>query len=184
MGLRAIALSIEFLLEDNQFRLPVIAPFNPALRIEDHSLPQGLCFHSICIIFIFFMSRRINVSRGDRYPKIRGIKRRLKALDRWANSFIDYFPAEHARSKYWNYKIPVLDILVSPPKTTRKIQSRCASSLITAANHLLEGRPAELADTKITALITYPDMFGSELCIFFDLIILIRFSIATTNISL
>ena len=112
------------------------------------------------------MGRRINVSR--RYPKIRGIKRRLKALDCWANSFVGYFPVEHAGEQYWNYKIPVLDILVSPPKTTRKIQAHCANSLITAANHLLEARPPELADAKVTALITYPDMFSSELCIFFD----------------
>lgn len=36
---QAIALSLDFLLEANQVRLPVSTPFNPALRIEDHSLP-------------------------------------------------------------------------------------------------------------------------------------------------
>ncbi|MEM7590006.1 MAG: DUF3916 domain-containing protein [Cyanobacteria bacterium P01_A01_bin.83] len=112
------------------------------------------------------MSRQISVSR--RYSKIRGVKRRLNALDSWAKSFEGYFPPENKNLKYWNRKIPVLDILVSPPKTTKKIQARCLNSLIQAANHLLDARPSKMTFAKVTVLITYPDMFGSEICIFFD----------------
>lgn len=110
------------------------------------------------------MVRSINIS--SRYPKIRGIKRRLDALNRWSNSFAGYFPVEYCDRKYWNCKIPVLDILVNPPTTTRKIQARCACCLIQAANHLLKARPLEFSTTKVTALITYPNMFGSEICVF------------------
>ncbi|MEL6927743.1 MAG: DUF3916 domain-containing protein [Cyanobacteria bacterium J06600_6] len=113
------------------------------------------------------MNRQINVTK--RQGKIRGIKRRLQALDRWADSFKDCFPIEHADQKYWNYKIPVFDILVRPPRTTRKIQAHCAQALIKAASNLLEARPLKLSSAKVTVLITYPDMFGSEVCIFFDL---------------
>ena len=43
--LRAVALSLDFLLEANQFRLPISTPFNPAFRIDDQSLPKGLGFN-------------------------------------------------------------------------------------------------------------------------------------------
>ena len=84
------------------------------------------------------MNRRINVTK--RQPKIRGIKRRLQALDYWANSFRGYFPVK-CDDRYWNYKIPALDILVNRPTTTTKIQRRCTKALIEAAHHLLAARP-------------------------------------------
>ncbi|MEM9506849.1 MAG: DUF3916 domain-containing protein [Cyanobacteria bacterium P01_E01_bin.35] len=112
------------------------------------------------------MGRQINISQ--RHPKIRGIKRRLNALDYWSHSFQGYFPSDVKNSEYWNWKIPVLDILVNPPKTTRKIQARCLNSLIQAANYLIEARPLELSFARVTLLITYPGMFSSEICIFFD----------------
>ena len=112
------------------------------------------------------MGRQINISQ--RSPKIRGIKRRLNALDRWSHSFQDYFPSDAGNCEYWNWKIPILDILVNPPQTTPKIQARCLNSLIQAANYLIDARPWELSFARVTVLITYPAMFSSELCIFFD----------------
>ena len=111
--------------------------------------------------------RRIGIRQNYSRTKIRGIKRRLNALDRWSQSFAGYFPTKYSERKYWNYKIPVLDILVNRPATTSRIQARCINSLIQAANHILAARPPDLSYAKVTILITYPNMFGSEICIFF-----------------
>lgn len=59
--------------------------------------------------------RRISINRPK--EKVRGIKRRLRVLDKWADSFEGYFPSEYAHEKYWNWKLPVLDRLVGPPTT-------------------------------------------------------------------
>ncbi|MHA7000258.1 DUF3916 domain-containing protein [Aeromonas schubertii] len=110
--------------------------------------------------------RRISVNRPK--EKVRGIKRRLRALDNWADSFEGCFPSEYADEKYCNWKIPVLDRLVGPPTTTNEIQAHCAQAILRAVKHLFEARPDEYNYAIVSALITYPQMFGSEVCIFFD----------------
>lgn len=110
--------------------------------------------------------RRITINRPK--EKVRGIKRRLGVLDKWADSFEGYFPSEYAQEKYWNWKLPVLDRLVGPPTTTNEIQAHCSQAILRAAKHLFEARPEEYSQAVVSALITYPQMFGSEICIFFD----------------
>ena len=110
--------------------------------------------------------RRISVKRPK--AKVRGVERRMRALDKWADSFDGYFPSEYSQERYWNWKLPVLDRLVEPPTTSDEIQSRCAQAILRAAKNLLEARPKEYDQAVVSALITYPDMFSSEICIFFD----------------
>lgn len=110
--------------------------------------------------------RRISINRPK--EKVRGVKRRLRNLDKWADSFEGYFPSEHASERYWNWKLPVLDRLVGPPATSSEIQAHCAQAILRAATHLLEARPKEYSHAVVSALITHPQMFGSEICIFFD----------------
>jgi hypothetical protein len=110
--------------------------------------------------------RRISPDRPKQ--KVRGVKRRLRALDKWADSFEGYFPSEYASERYWNWKLPVLDRLVGPPTTTDEIQKHCAEAILRAVKHLLDAKPEKHGHVVVSALITYPEMFGSEICIFFD----------------
>ena len=100
--------------------------------------------------------------------KLRGVERRLRALDRWADSFEGTFPVRRHGEPCWNCKLPVLDRLVAPPQTRPQIQSRAAAALLRAADRLRESRPAGAHDALVTALVTWPDMFFSELCVFLD----------------
>ncbi len=110
--------------------------------------------------------RRVSVHRPK--EKVRGIERRLKAIDAWADSFEGYFPSEYKKNSYWNYKIPTLDRLVNPPTTSIDIQKHCVLAMFQAMEHLAIAKPDECSDAIITTLIQYPKMFHSELCIFFD----------------
>ena len=110
--------------------------------------------------------RRISVHRPT--AKVRNPGRRLRALRHWAESFAGRFPVKHAGQRYMNWKIPVLDRLVRPPTTTPAIQAQCAQCLIDAAAHIVRAKPVGLADTRVVAVIDLPDMFGSEVCVFFD----------------
>ncbi|OUS29195.1 hypothetical protein A9Q99_08760 [Gammaproteobacteria bacterium 45_16_T64] len=110
--------------------------------------------------------RRMSVNRPK--EKVRGVERRLRVLDRWADSFKGCFPIEHSNQQYWNWKLPVLDRLVGPPTTNDDIQSHCTKALLRAAAYLSEAKPKECEGAVIAVLITYPQMFASEICVFFD----------------
>jgi hypothetical protein len=110
--------------------------------------------------------RRISIHRPN--AKVRNPARHLRALRRWAEGFDGTFPVEHAARRYMNWKIPVLDRLVRPPTTTSAIQRECAQCLIDAAAHIAQAKPIELAQARSVAIIDLPDLFGSEVCIFFD----------------
>ncbi len=110
--------------------------------------------------------RKLSINRPK--EKVRGVKRRLVAIDAWADSFEGYFPSEYKNESYWNYKIPVLDRLVNPPTTSSAIQRHCVLAMFRAMKHLSDAQPDACKDAVITALIKHPYMFGSELCIFFD----------------
>jgi hypothetical protein len=100
--------------------------------------------------------------------KLRGINRRLKSIDNWAESFNGYFPEEYSTEKYMNYKIPVLDRLVNTPTTTKNIQAHCLKAILKATAYIEKAKPKKLNNSIVTVLVTYPDMFSSEICIFFN----------------
>jgi hypothetical protein len=69
---------------------------------------------------------------------------------------------------YWNYKIPVHIFLVQGKQTNQMIQKECAQYLINACNKLIASRPDSAIECRVTCLICLPDMFSSEICIYFD----------------
>ncbi len=110
--------------------------------------------------------RRISLHRPN--AKVRNAARHLRALRRWAEGFDGAFPVARAGARYVNWKIPVLDRLVRPPTTTPAIQRECAQCLIDAAAEIARAKPVELAHARSVAIIALPDLFESEVCVFFD----------------
>ena len=110
--------------------------------------------------------RRISLYRYR--GKLRGVKRRLRALDAWAESFNGFTPSYDGR-KFLNYKIPVLDRLVEHPTTKLNIQTKAFASLIKAARHLAENKDSCNAPYyRVAVLLVLPNMFNSEVTLFFD----------------
>lgn len=110
------------------------------------------------------MSRRLN---RDHRTKVRNIPRRLKALNRWADTFNcperALFPEnEH----YWNFKIPVEINLVQGKYSTLRDKAACAQALINACSNLITVTADMDYRPRITAVICLPDMFTSEICLF------------------
>lgn len=107
--------------------------------------------------------------RSIRRPneKLRGVKRRIKALEGWPDVFCSWFPSD-VDLGYWNCKIPVLDRLVSRKASSRKIQTRAANALLRAGENIRKARPSKYSYSIVTVIVTYPEMFDSELCVFFD----------------
>ncbi|WP_223414550.1 MULTISPECIES: DUF3916 domain-containing protein [unclassified Pseudomonas] len=69
--------------------------------------------------------------------QLRGVPRRLRALERWASSFRDeFYPRSERMERYTHWKIPVQEALVEGPQARIEVQAFCIQQLLEAANHL------------------------------------------------
>ncbi len=108
------------------------------------------------------------ISIGRYKAKVRGLKRRLKAMDRWVDSFEGYEPP-HEGHLYYNHKISVLDRLVEPPITTYRLQRHAINALLKVAMHLRQSPLRQrIPYYQVAVLVTWPYMFGSEVTVFYD----------------
>ncbi|WP_431223353.1 DUF3916 domain-containing protein [Serratia sp. L9] len=110
------------------------------------------------------MSRRLN---RDHRTKVRNIPRRIKALNRWADTF--HSPERGVFSEdehYWNFKIPVEINLVAGKYSTIKTKAACAQALINACSNLITATSGMNYSPRITVVVCLPDMFTSELCLY------------------
>jgi hypothetical protein len=110
------------------------------------------------------MSRRLC---RDNRTKVRNIPRRIKSLNRWAETFYNPDRAIFSEDQhYWNYKIPVEINLIQGKHSKQKTKAACAQAMINACSNLMLAT-ADFDDTpRITAVICLPDMFTSEVCLF------------------
>ena len=103
--------------------------------------------------------------------KIRGVPRQLRALKKWSDSFDNYFPDLKNSSsslKYYNWKIPVREGLILGNRVKHSVRIECAQRLINVSNNLINAKPDWADNSKVTATIVLPDMFASEVCIYFQ----------------
>ncbi|MFZ6654514.1 DUF3916 domain-containing protein [Undibacterium sp. TJN19] len=110
---------------------------------------------------------------ADRQPvkKLRGIARRLRALEKWGLSVSEQFPSQKELAEnrlYWNWKIPTDWALVEGPYSTPEIKRTVAQLLIDTCARLAKVKPAWAAACHVTACICLPDMHASEICIYLD----------------
>ncbi len=111
--------------------------------------------------------RRLSVHRPT--AKVRNPDRHLRRLRAWAESAVGYYPARPEGGDYLNWKIPVLDRLVDPPTARREWQVEAVAGLLLAAGHYMAAKPAsEQGRSWVAVLITLPNLWFSELAIFFD----------------
>lgn len=110
--------------------------------------------------------RRLSIHRPR--AKVRNPGRHLRALRAWAESAKGKYPSR-TEDKYVNWKIPVLDRLVEPPTTKPEWQSQALESLLIAACHFVEAKPeAEKDRSWVAVLVRFPNMWASEVTVFFD----------------
>lgn len=110
--------------------------------------------------------RRISFTRPK--EKVRGAKRRLKAIDEWADGFDEFIPKEWCSERYIDLKLPTLDRLVDPPTTKPEWQGHAIEAMFRALENLNVSKPKELYYIPIDLILTWPNLSGSMITIFFD----------------
>jgi hypothetical protein len=93
--------------------------------------------------------------------------KQLAELDAWPTRLSPTFPGPMSGAKYWHEKIPVRRSLVRSGASVRT-KGRCAQALVNVAAQLARIKPSAAASARVTAVVSLPDMFDSEVCIFFD----------------
>jgi hypothetical protein len=100
---------------------------------------------------------------------LRGIPRRLRALERWASSFRDeFYPRSEHMERYTHWKIPVHEALVQGPQARIEVQAFCIQQLLEAANHLSNAADQSQGYYRVACLLTWPWVHQSEVTIFYD----------------
>ncbi|WP_434577810.1 DUF3916 domain-containing protein [Pseudomonas sp. Z1-6] len=107
------------------------------------------------------------IALSDR--KLRGIPRRLRALERWAAKFEGHcYPKCHESERYAHWKIPVIDSLIQGPQAHIEVQAFCIQQLLEAGAHLSRAADRSQGYYRVACLLTWPWVHQSEVTVFYD----------------
>jgi len=110
--------------------------------------------------------RRLSFNRPN--EKVRNPKRHLRSLKRWAKKFEGYYP-ERTDQRYQNFKIWTLDRLIVGAKSKPEWKQEAINQLLIAAENLVNARPDnEKGKSWVAILLCYPNLWSSEVTVFFD----------------
>lgn len=110
--------------------------------------------------------RRLSMHRPN--AKARNPNRHIRALEKWASGFKNYYP-ERTSERYINFKIWTLDRLVEGPKAKHEWKQAALQQLIVAAKNLIAAKPEnEKGNSWVAILLCYPNLWSSEVTVFFD----------------
>lgn len=116
-----------------------------------------------------FMRYR-QLSMDDSIITSQKIRRRLNILKKWPDSFKIFFPENASNEDYWNCKLPILSGIVNNEHVTYEVKRECIQYLINAVENVINLKTTHFINDpcKIIGLISIPDLFSSEITIFFN----------------
>jgi hypothetical protein len=110
--------------------------------------------------------RRLSFSRPNQ--KVRNPERHIRSLQKWAADFKGYYPERNSES-YINFKLWTLDRLVEGPQSKYEWQQAALQQLMVAAKNLYDAKPeSEKGKSWVAILLSYPNLWSSEVTVFFD----------------
>lgn len=96
--------------------------------------------------------------------KQRGQKRKLKNMLQHMKKFTINWETTEI---YQHFHVPS-DPFIEHPRTSDKIKHQFYEAWLTTAAVMLKEKPKDIPFCKITALFTVPELWGSEIIVFFD----------------
>ena len=109
--------------------------------------------------------------RLDIWPdkKLRGRERYLRMMRRDLTALGRWFPESGAwTGEYDNFRMPVYQKLLDARHTGQPVRKEALELLVTATKRVADNRPANAPECRVGALISWPALFYSEVCVFFD----------------
>ncbi|WP_417442060.1 DUF3916 domain-containing protein [Idiomarina sp.] len=110
--------------------------------------------------------RRLSFNRPN--EKVRNPKRHIRSLKRWAKGFEGFYP-ERTGDLYQNFKIWTLDRLIEGPKSKLEWKQEAIRQLLQVAENLIKAKPeSENGKSGVAVLLCHPNLWSSEVTVFFD----------------
>lgn len=113
------------------------------------------------------MSRRLALWQVRQ--KVRGWRRRERALKVWSASFAGFFPAVQYNGfgdRNWHTKVPVAQWHVTGPRASRRYQRACMAAMLEVVEHLRRAKPPARSPIRVVALIPVNDLFAASVDVF------------------
>ena len=111
--------------------------------------------------------RRLTLGR-DR-QRLRGMRRRARALQVWEARFEGFFPPvtrNGSGDKNWYARLPVAQRLVSGPRASRRFQRACLAAMLEVVAHLRRAKPTGAREIRVVALVPLNDLFAASIDVF------------------
>ena len=101
--------------------------------------------------------------------KLRGRARYERAFRRDMGQVARWFP----EPRYWargydNWKLPIYEKVASERHGSPAFRREVVQTLVDTAQAVVGNRPKAAAHGRVAAIIGWPDLFTSEICVFFD----------------
>jgi len=101
--------------------------------------------------------------------KLRGRNRYERAFRRDMAWIAGQFPEErYWCGDYYNWKIPVYEKVASTDHGTPEFRREVVQNLVGASAKIAQDKPKGADHARVAAIIDWPWLFGSEICVFFD----------------
>ncbi|QIE46247.1 DUF3916 domain-containing protein [Pseudohalocynthiibacter aestuariivivens] len=101
--------------------------------------------------------------------KLRGRARYERAFRRGMAGIAQDFPPEGCwRGDYYNWKLPVYEKVISPDHGSDAFRREAVQVMVDTAAQMAGHKPRGAEHARVAAIIEWPHLFGSEICVFFD----------------
>jgi hypothetical protein len=111
---------------------------------------------------------RILCLKSTNTKKVRGLKKKCRAMVQDLIACTNKFPVEFSSEKYWNKRLPVPQTFIDSTNTPHSVRRLCMQTMIDRAEFLAQSKPNHLTNSRVCCLIDLPALFFSEVTIFFS----------------
>lgn len=99
--------------------------------------------------------------------KLRGRKRRMRALQQWVSSFEGIFPLPDAAGNNWYTKLPIHEGMVNGPQARFGIRRAVIEALLDVCQSIRQAKPPASSQSRVVACVTFPDLFSASIDVFY-----------------
>lgn len=111
---------------------------------------------------------RILNLRSSNKKRLRGAKAECSRMVKGIRDLAKAFPSEDSEGcGYYHAHLPVAQSLIDSKNTSRSIRKLCIQTLIDAARDLEKIKPAFGVTTRIVVAIDFPNLWDSQLIVFY-----------------
>ncbi len=110
--------------------------------------------------------RKMNLNRTNK-KKVRGIKRKSKAMIKSIEQLTEIFPEVNLNSRYWHMHLPVRQDFIDSKKTPSKVKKLCIQTMIDRVQQMVTIKPNFSIRIRIVACLNLTSLWDSQIIIFF-----------------